>query len=204
VSQPTNRQATIPLPGKLDNKLKEFWADNPWRIVAGGHNLSSFERNRFFLNRDGVAFLEASHISGTDSDGDGRAAVAADLFHSGKMDLIVRQSGGGPLLVYENQFSNGKSLQIRLAGKGGSRQGIGARVTAEFGGKRVVRENYPSNTYASQTQAIIHIGTGDEDLIKRLQIRWPSGTIQTLENVPAGGLVEIREGEAGFAPVQVE
>ena len=48
----------MPLPGKLDHSLGEFWVSNPWEIVAGGHNLSSFERNRVFLNHDGKEFFE--------------------------------------------------------------------------------------------------------------------------------------------------
>ena len=52
VSQPGNRSSGMALPGKLDEKLDEFWVGNPWAIVRDGHNLSAFERNRVYLYVD--------------------------------------------------------------------------------------------------------------------------------------------------------
>ncbi|HEY8504476.1 MAG TPA: hypothetical protein VIL46_07830, partial [Gemmataceae bacterium] len=77
----------MPLPGKLDPSLKEFWSENPWDIVHDGHNLSAFERNRTWLNLNGSAFLDLSFLTGTDSDGDGRAVVAGDFRNTGQQDL---------------------------------------------------------------------------------------------------------------------
>ena len=104
MSQPCNRSATVPAPGDLDASLREFWVSNPWQITALGHNLSAFERNRAYLNVKGQDFLDISHLTGADSDGDGRAVVAADFRNVGMLDLIVRQAGGGPLLLFENRL----------------------------------------------------------------------------------------------------
>ena len=202
MSQPTNRNAIIPRPGKLDGSLKEFWAENPWQIITEGNNLSSFERNRLFINRNGKGFLEASHLSGADSDGDGRSAVAADLFNTGRMDLVVRQSGGGALLLYENQLPARSSLRITLRGATSNRQGIGARLVAEVAGRRIVRENYPANSYFSQAPAIVHLGLGDARQIDKLTIHWPSGKTQVMANLPAGGHIAIDEAGEGLAAVK--
>ena len=77
MSQPCNRNCDIKQPGALDAKLGEFWVGNPWEIITEGHNLSAFERNRMYLNVGGREFLDVSHISGTDSDGDGLLDVYA-------------------------------------------------------------------------------------------------------------------------------
>ena len=69
MSQPCNRGADVPLPGKLDPGLKEFWVTNPFQIASAGQNLSAFERNRMFLNVRGEAFVDVSHLSGADNDG---------------------------------------------------------------------------------------------------------------------------------------
>ena len=85
VSQPCDRSALVPLPGKLDESLREFWVNNPWQIIAHGHNLSAYERNRVFLNLQGKDFLDISHLTGADSEGDGRAVVAADFRNVGML-----------------------------------------------------------------------------------------------------------------------
>ncbi|MFO0936115.1 MAG: hypothetical protein U0798_06310 [Gemmataceae bacterium] len=126
MSQPCSRSAVVPLPGKLNETVKEFWVSNPWQIIIEGYNLSAFERNRAFLNVKGSEFLEISHLTGgADSDGDGRAAVAADFRNNGKLDLIVRQSGGGPLLYFENRFPDKHYLSVSLRGNTSNRAGIG-------------------------------------------------------------------------------
>ena len=50
------------------------------------------------------------------------------------LDLIVRQAGGGPLLLYENRMPRKNYLTVSLRGRASNRQGIGARLTAEVGG----------------------------------------------------------------------
>src|SRR5712692_7982224 len=114
----------------MDASLREFWVGNSWQIVALGHNLSAFERKRAFLNVKGQDFLDISHLTGADSDGDGRSVVAADFRNVGMLDLIVRQAGGGPLLLFENRLPRKNYLMVSLRGQTSNRQGVGARLTA--------------------------------------------------------------------------
>jgi hypothetical protein len=195
VSQPENRSAHISLPGGLDDSLREFWITNPWQIVDAGHNLSAYERNRAFLNIGGKDFLDISHLTGADSDGDGRAVVAADFRNVGMLDLIVRQAGGGALLLFENRLPPRPYLEVSLRGKTSNRQGIGARVTALVKGRQIVRELYPANSFLSQTPAMVHLGLGDSDVVDQLTIRWPSGTVQVLSNVKANRHIVVHEGQ---------
>jgi hypothetical protein len=218
VSQPCNRQCQQAAPGKIDSELKEFWVESPWEIIAKGENLSAYERDRAFLNVRGQAFLEVSHLTGADNEGDGRCAVAADFGNTGRLDLVVRQVGGGPLLLYENRFPARHYLQVSLrgsqarsAGGGASqarsasegnlprsnRQGIGARLTAVAGGQRQVRELYPHNTYRSQAPNIVHFGLGDAAVVERLTIRWPSGRVQELRDLRADRHIVVEEDKEG-------
>src|SRR5947209_12231579 len=120
----------VPPPGNLDPALKEFWVNNPWEVVAHGHNLSCYERNRAFLNRRGQDFLDISHLTGADSDGDGRSVVAADFRNTGVLDLVVRQAGGGPLLLFENRLQRKINVTVSLRHRYSNGQGVGARLTA--------------------------------------------------------------------------
>jgi hypothetical protein len=57
--------------------------------------------------------------------------VAADFRNTGRADLIVRQSGGGALYLYENRLPPAYHLTVTLRGSASNRRGIGARLTAE-------------------------------------------------------------------------
>lgn len=195
MSQPCDRKARVPLPGKLDRKLNEFWSENPWELVDGGHNLSMYERNRVWMNHHGKDFLDFSYLTGMDSDGDGRCAVAADFRNNGQLDLIVRQVGGGPLFLFENNHPKRHYLKVSLRGIRSSRAGIGARITAEVGGLKMPREMYPLNSFLSQAPNIAHFGLGDAVRVDRLTIRWPSGEEQVLTNVLADQHIIVSEGK---------
>lgn len=202
VSQPGNRTADVKQPGQLDSKLGEFWVGNPWAIVRNQHNLSSFERNRVYLNVGGKEFAEVSGISGADSDGDGRSAVAADFRNVGRPDVIVRQVGGGPLLMYENRFPQKHYLTVSLRGTTSNKRGVGAKLTAEVGGRRVVRELFAANTYRSQTPTQVLFGLADDTKVDKLTVRWPSGQVQVLTDLSADRHIVIDEGKEGADAVE--
>ena len=65
-------------------------------------------------------------MTGTDNDGDGRCVVAGDFRNNGQLDLVVRQVGGGPVLLYENEFPKAHYLTVSLRGTKSNRLGIGA------------------------------------------------------------------------------
>jgi len=202
VSQPCNRSAAVEAPGKLDGSLHEFWVSNPWQIVSNGHNLSSFERNRAFWNVKGGAFLEISHLTGADSDGDGRSVVAADFRNVGMMDLLVRQAGGGSLLLFENRLPRKHYLKVSLRGRQSNRQGVGARLTAVVKGQPLVRELYPANGYRSQAPNVVHFGLADATEVDSLTVRWPSGKVQVLRGLKGDRHVVLDEAKDDAAAVE--
>jgi enediyne biosynthesis protein E4 len=192
----------VPVPGVVDKSLGEFWVNNPWDIVHEGHNLSAYERKRAFLNVQGKDFLDISYLTGADSDGDGRSVVAGDFRNDGRLDLVVRQVGGGPLLFFENQFPKAHFLTVSLRGTASNRLGIGARLTATVSDRELTRELYPHNSFRSQMPSRLHFGLGDAHQIDRLTIRWPSGAVQTLDNLAADRHVVITEGKTGPGAVE--
>ena len=186
--------AICPAPIKPDARLKDWWVENPWHIAAKGKSLSGYERNRLYLNSRAEEFFEVSGLTGgADSDGDGRAVVPLDFTGDGMQDLIVRQTGGGPFLMFENRLPKANWLEVSLSGKKSNRLGIGARLTAEFSGQKIVRELYPHNTFKSQAPARVHFGLGKAARIDRLTVRWPSGLVQELREVAANRHLRIEE-----------
>ena len=186
--------ASVETPGEVDSRLNEFWVGNPWKIFQE-HNLSCFERNRLYMNVRGRGFLDVSHVSGADNDGDSRSAIAADVNHDGRLDLILRQSGGGPLVVYENQVPSGHYLEVNLKATRGHPSAIGARVIARFGGRQVVRECYPQNALRSQAPLPIHLGLGESETVEELEIHWPSGQVETFRELAGDRRITVTQGQ---------
>ena len=195
MSQPFDRGAACPAPGEPDKELGEFWTGSAWTI-SSSHNLSGYERNRTYLNTGGSDFVDISHLTGADSDGDGRSSLAVDINHDGRLELVVRQVGGGPLMVFQNNFPQQHWLQVRLRGVSCNRQGIGARLVAKVGDRQIVREMFPANSYRSQAPALAHFGLGKAATVDELSITWPNGKVQLLKDVPGDAQVIIREGDA--------
>ncbi len=73
---------------------------------------------------------------------------------------------------------------------------MGARLIATVSGRELTRELYPLNSFHSQTPSRVHFGLGDATRIDRLTVRWPSGTVQTIDDLAADRHVVITEGEA--------
>ena len=186
--------AICPAPVKPDERLKDWWVENPWLIAARGKSLSGYERNRVFLNSRGTEFFEISGLTGADSDGDGRAAVGVDINGDGQQDLLVRQAGGGSFLMFENRFPKAHWLQVSLRGVKSNRLGLGARVVAQVGSQKLVRELYPQNTFKSQSPASVHFGLGKTEKVDRLSITWPGGLVQELVDVAADRYIRVTEG----------
>lgn len=201
MAQPFKRNARVPSARPVDKRLGEFWVESPWEVEST-HNLSCYERNRLFLNVGGKDFRDVSSISGADSDGDGRAAFAADLDGDGRQDLVVRQAGGGALLLLENRVpTRNHWLKVSLRGKQSNTRGIGARLTAQVGKRRLVRALFPSNGPAGLGIAAVHFGLASAETVDRLQIRWPTGKVQTLSNVPADRHIIVTEFQQSYRTV---
>jgi hypothetical protein len=198
VSQPLNRRCQIEALGDIDREAGEIWVENPFMLPATGQNLSAFERNRTFLNMDGKSFIDVSFASEADIDSDSRSVIAADFNRDGAIDLLVGSVGGGPLRLFLNRIPVGNQVTVRLVGTKSNRLGIGARLTANVGSRQIVRDVFPPNGFKGQGPVEMLLGLGDAKALQELEIRWPSGMVQTLKNLPAGKNLTITEGKSAY------
>jgi hypothetical protein len=119
----------------------------------------------------------------------------ADFDHDGTLDLLVTTSNDRPLL-YRNLTGRRKHwLEIRLAGTRSNRNAIGARVRISLGKQSQIREVNCGNGYASQSSLTLHFGLGAATRVKTVEIFWPSGFKQTLNDVRADQILSVREGD---------
>lgn len=195
MSQPLDRTCMLPPLGEVDELAGEFWVANPFMMPMQGDNLSAYERNCVFVNVGGQDFIDASFASAADIDSDSRTVIAADFDQDGAMDLLVGSVGGGPLRLFRNQLPQGHHLQIELVGTKSNRSGIGARVTAQIGERRIVRDAFPGGGFMGVGSTALSLGIGDADTIDVLTVRWPTGVSQTFTDVRADQRIVITEGQ---------
>ena len=193
MSQPHNRLSQLEAIGEIDEEAGEFWTKNPFQMPNERENLSSFERNRTFLNLDGNSFIDVSFASGADIDSDSRSVVAADFNRDGATDLLVGSVGGGSLRLFLNRFPKANFSRIRLEGSRSNCAGIGARLTATVKGQKLIRDLFPQNGFMGQGPAEIILGLGDAKVIDRLEVRWPSGKTQIYKNLATNRYFLLKE-----------
>ncbi len=114
-----------------------------------------------------------------------------DKDNDGDMDVALGSANG--LRLFENRASDTAWLRVRLAGRGGNRQGIGARVTVRAGALTLIREATCGSGSTSQNSPIAHFGLGSHKGTADVTVRWREGHEQTLSGSPINQLVTVEE-----------
>jgi hypothetical protein len=83
---------------------------------------------------------------------------------------------------------------MRLRGDGRNWEAIGARVLVTAGGRTQRRDVTAGSSYLSQSDLRLHVGLGAATQADRIEVRWPSGHVETLTAVPGDALLTIEEG----------
>jgi len=159
---------------KTDGISFEFWGDKPVKA----------DTNRAFRNLGDLQFQDVGRDWGLDHTGLSHGAALADLDGDGDLDLVVNnfeESAG----FYRNNTTGRHSVRIRLRGTLSNRHGIGAVVRLENAAGVQVRYLTLARGFMSADEPVVHFGLGDHLAIDRLTIEWPSGQVQTLENLAA-------------------
>jgi hypothetical protein len=123
----------------------------------------------------------------------GRGLVAGDVDNDGDLDLLVTNNGQGADLL-RNDGGHGNALLIRLVGTQSNRDGIGARLRLTTGARTQIREVKAGSSYLGQSDLRQHIGLGTHGHADRLEVQWPSGRSERIQNLPANQIITIREG----------
>jgi len=123
-----------------------------------------------------------------------RGAAFGDLFNSGRQDVVVNNMNDSPTLLHDCAPSADHSLVVQLIGTRSNRSAIGARVTVQLAGRRLIDEVRSGGSFCSQSDLRIHTGLGVRTRADRIEVAWPSGTRDAVAAIDADQLVVIREG----------
>lgn len=157
--------------------------------------------NRLLVNDGNGRFTPATDAWGATANvsGLGEVAASADYDGDGFVDLLVTNGNGvppfnvGQTLLFNNQGNANHWLAIELEGLASNRDAIGARVILSAGGKLQLREQLGGMHQYSQDYSRLQFGLAENTQVDRIDIYWPSGTVETLLNVPANQVIHVIE-----------
>ncbi|MBI1984411.1 MAG: CRTAC1 family protein, partial [Acidobacteria bacterium] len=167
-------------------------------IVNGGlHWMVPMEDSLHRNNRDST-FTDVSRMAGSyfKSKHIGRGACFADYNNDGYTDGYIVNLGSEGVLLRNNPRQVGARnhwLTLKLVGTKSNRDGFGARIEAVAGDLRQVVEAVSHAGYLSQGDPRPHFGLGRHTKVDKVTIYWPSGAVQTLENVAADQILTVTE-----------
>jgi hypothetical protein len=145
--------------------------------------------NSLFANLGDGTFRDVSSDAGFTLARAHRGSAFADFDNDGKVDVVVSALGESAELWQNISPDPNHWLVLKLTGTRSNRDGIGAKIWVGHQFNHVTT----AVGYASSSPSTVHFGTGKLEKIDRIEIRWPSGTVQVLQNVATNQTIEVRE-----------
>jgi len=198
--------------------VRFFDFDNDGRkdlLVAQGHDLDTIQntspnlryRESLLLARNsGKEFQDVTSASGgaLQQEWVWRGLAIGDLDNDGRLDAVVTANDGPVHLLHNETTNTNHWILLKLTGHKSNRDAIGAVakiVTLEGAQYATVST---ASSYLSSGDKRIHFGLGKASVIQTIEIRWPSGMVQTLKDVAADKIVQIDEPAATGTPASFD
>jgi tetratricopeptide (TPR) repeat protein len=162
--------------------------DQPWANIPMAQPPQLFlgqERGRFELVDSEASPYFARLVVG-------RGVASGDLDNDGQVDIVVVHRDR-LASVLRNRTRSGHWLGLRLRGTRSGRTPIGARVVCSAAGRSIVRWLTSGTSYLSASDPRLWFGLGSTEKADRLEVRWPSGTVQAWSDVPADRILDVQE-----------
>lgn len=124
-----------------------------------------------------------------------------DYDNDGDIDIVVNTNPGDhgpsemPPVLLRNDIGQKRNwLSIRLVGKQSNADAIGAEVRIHSGDLKALRHVHAGSGYASQSDSRLFFGLNDNTTVDAIEVKWPSGLVQTFDNVAASRHMRLEEG----------
>jgi hypothetical protein len=130
-----------------------------------------------------------------------RGLAVGDLFNDGNVDVVIGDIDGAPMILRNRGIPGRHWVSFELAGTASNRLAIGARIKVVAGGMTQTDEIHSGGSYLSQNDLRLHFGLNTAVKIDHVEIRWPSGKLDTLTDLPADQFYSVLEG-TGLVPAE--
>jgi hypothetical protein len=173
-------------------------------FVAQSHVLDTIEKTTSYLKykqtpllmrNTGKGFVNVSATAGAafNAPVTARGAAVGDLNNDGQIDAVVAVLDDAPV-VLRNQGTANHWLGIKLVGSKANRSGIGARVTVvSLSGGKQIFDVSTAGSYLSSNDPRIVVGLGNARGVRSVEVKWPSGRVQTIANPGVDKYIRIDE-----------
>jgi hypothetical protein len=174
-------------------------------LIAQGHDLDTIEltfpqlhyREPMLLARNvnGKKFVDVSSVSGEvfNKRWVGRGMAIGDVNNDGLVDAVVTENGGAAHILINRTKTVNHWLGVNLIGHKSNRDAIGAVVKLTTGKGSQWATVSTTGSYLSSSDKRVNFGLDTETAAQSIEIRWPSGILQTLKNVKADQYLTVNE-----------
>jgi len=122
-----------------------------------------------------------------------RGSVVFDFNNDGRQDVLVTAMGDRVFLLENRGGEVGHWLTLHLQGTQSNRDGVGSRVTLTVAGRQQAAEAGCKAAFLGSSDPRLHFGLGSATQVDRIQVQWPSGKVQTLKDITADQILQVRE-----------
>jgi hypothetical protein len=165
--------------------------------AGGGYR----EPKLLHLNQKDGTFCDASDQAGPalKERRVSRGLAVGDLFNDGNMDVVIGDLDGEPMVLKNHGVPGSHWVSFELAGAKSNRLALNARLKIVAGGITQTEEIHSGGSYLSQSDLRVHFGLGAATKIDSVEIRWPSGKVDTVKDLEADKYYAVLEGQ-GIVP----
>jgi len=173
-------------------------------LIAQGHDLDTIEKTSpqlryrepmMLLRNTGKEFTDMSSISGDAFRHAwvGRGMAIGDIDNDGRIDAVVSTNGGPAHILMNKTATTNHWITLHLTGHKSNRDGIGAvvKLTTAHGSQWDTVTT--ASGFLSASDPRVHFGLGNDLIAESIEIRWPSGIVQTLANVKGDRQIQVDE-----------
>jgi hypothetical protein len=155
------------------------------------------QEDQLFENQDGANFTDVSVERGKYFEKElvGRGACFGDYDNDGDLDAYIVNLNDHGVLLRNNQGNNNNWILIKLVGTSSNRDGLGTTIRVTSGNITQTAQKRSTTGYLSQNDPRIHFGLAQNSSIDKLEVSWPSGKVQVMENVKVNQILIVTEEE---------
>ena len=180
-------------------------------FIAMGHVLdnaalydpnTSYPQRNFLFRNNGLnaeGYCTFTDVSSEVGEGlslikPSRGVAFGDYDNDGDVDLFIQNCNEVATLLRNDGGNRSHYLTVKTVGTKSNRDGIGARIRIVSGDRSQIREVKAGSSLYSQNDLRVAFGLGDRTTVDLLEIRWPSGLVETIKDIPSDQFLTVVEG----------
>ena len=166
---------------------------------------SNYEEPRILyrnLGKGNFADISATAGPGITTAASSRGLAVGDLWNDGRISAVISNMNGTPSLLVNHVRTPNHWIAFRTVGTKSNRDGIGAKITVQAGGRLLVDEVRSGSSYSSSSDMRVHFGLGAAAKVDSVEVRWPSGLRERFSSVAVDGIRTLQEGSGAAVVAQ--